>query len=216
MTAKPNHGQRDKRYLIIREAQAEIKIERSRFIGQSWLVTQPDQIREKLQLVNQAHPDATHLVYAWRIEENQQQFFSDGGEPSGSAGRPILGAIQKAGYTNLLLTVVRYFGGKKLGIKGLIRAYRQTAQAALEKSGKKPYLSLKTGYLTVNPAFFPLVVNRLSALLGGKKYLQIEAEQLLIYFVVPEEKVPLLRQFLEEGKEKGEIVSYDKGGATPL
>src|SRR5690606_31775566 len=84
------------------------------------------------------HHQARHWCYAWQIgkEEDQRQFrANDDGEPSNSAGMPIYGQIQSFDVTNLLIVVVRYFGGTKLGVGGLIQAYKTAAQLALESAG---------------------------------------------------------------------------------
>ena len=74
------------------------------------------------------HKKATHICYAYKITNGAEIVkFSDDGEPSGTAGRPILGVIEKRGKTNVIVAVVRYFGGVKLGAGGLVRAYTKTA-----------------------------------------------------------------------------------------
>jgi uncharacterized YigZ family protein len=83
------------------------------------------------------HAQATHNCYAYRIgtSEHALEYFNDHGEPNGTAGKPILGAIQRLGLTNVVVVVTRYFGGKKLGVRGLIEAYGGAATSTLEKAG---------------------------------------------------------------------------------
>jgi putative IMPACT (imprinted ancient) family translation regulator len=83
--------------------------------------------------------DATHVAFAWKIGSGDaaRARASDGGEPSGTAGKPIALAIEAAGMTDVLVAIVRYFGGIKLGTAGLSRAYRETAARALSKAGSR-------------------------------------------------------------------------------
>lgn len=90
------------------------------------------EIRERLLAMRERYPDATHHCYAWVLgPSGDKQRFSDDGEPSGTAGRPILREIRKAELTNVLVLVVRYFGGTLLGVPGLIEAYGAAAEACI-------------------------------------------------------------------------------------
>lgn len=105
----------------------------SKFLGFAYPVSTPLEIREKLQALRKLHPKANHHVYAWRLGTDGNQYRAvDDGEPSGSSGRPVLGQIDSAGLVNVLIVVVRYFGGTLLGVPGLINAYKTTAALALE------------------------------------------------------------------------------------
>ncbi|MCR4818403.1 MAG: YigZ family protein [Fretibacterium sp.] len=109
-------------------AEYEEKIQRSVFIGRAEPCHSEVEARELLNCVRAAHRDATHNCWAYRISllgpESVTEYSSDDGEPSGTAGRPILGAIQRYnGLFNVLVVVTRYFGGVKLGVRGLIEAY---------------------------------------------------------------------------------------------
>ncbi len=99
--------------------------------------------KEKLAALKKEHPKAVHHCFAYRIGMDGNVFrVSDDGEPSGSAGRPMLGQIDSLGLTNVLVVVVRYFGGTLLGVPGLINAYKTAALEALQLAGKieKPVL----------------------------------------------------------------------------
>ncbi|WP_338824715.1 IMPACT family member YigZ [Moorella humiferrea] len=122
---------------VAREATVEIKIERSRFIGHAREVESEDAAREFIARIQAAHRQATHNCFAYRVGMGKQEvtYYSDAGEPGGTAGRPILGAITSLGLTNVAVVVTRYFGGKKLGVRGLINAYGQTARRVLEEAG---------------------------------------------------------------------------------
>ena len=112
----------------------EEKIKRSVFIANVQACHDEEEAREFLTRISSQHRDATHNCRAYIIGENE--YFSDDGEPSGTAGRPILNAIKRAGLVNVMVIVTRYFGGVKLGVRGLIDAYGETAAKALDLAGK--------------------------------------------------------------------------------
>lgn len=104
----------------------------SKFLSYAYPVESEEQIREALDALRKRYFDATHHCYAWRLGPQGEQFrANDDGEPSGTAGRPILGQMLSAGVTNCLVVVVRYFGGTKLGVPGLIAAYKEATQEVL-------------------------------------------------------------------------------------
>ncbi len=111
----------------------ELKIRGSRFIGTAIPVRTKEEATSELAKLQKEFWDATHNCYAYRLAPDGLQYrFSDDGEPSGSAGKPILFVMQQRGLVNLLVVVTRYFGGTKLGVGGLVRAYSDTVQAALD------------------------------------------------------------------------------------
>lgn len=111
------------------------KDKRSKFLGIAYPVENTLQIKQKLEQVRMEHPTASHYCYAWRIGTDPgNQRAHDDGEPYNSAGAPILGQIISFGLTNLLVVVVRYYGGKKLGVGGLVNAYKNAAKNTLEAS----------------------------------------------------------------------------------
>ncbi|MFM2284267.1 MAG: hypothetical protein RL222_1771 [Bacteroidota bacterium] len=104
----------------------------SKFIGYAYPVKDEAAIKEKLELIRQEHPKATHHCYAYRLGLDKNNYrTNDDGEPNGTAGKPMLGQIDSIGITNTLVVVVRYFGGTKLGVSGLIEAYKETARETL-------------------------------------------------------------------------------------
>jgi len=105
----------------------------SKFLSYSYPVITAADIKAKLQALKKEHPKAAHHCYAYRLGTEGTQFrANDDGEPSGSAGRPILGQIDSMGLKNVLVVVVRYFGGTLLGVPGLINAYKTATAMALE------------------------------------------------------------------------------------
>jgi uncharacterized YigZ family protein len=120
-------------YTVERMTTAEFKDRGSRFIAYACPVKTSDDFKATLNAIKKDHPKATHYCFAYRIGLDGNQFrVSDGGEPSGSAGRPILGQIDSKALVNVLVVVVRYFGGTLLGVPGLIHAYRSAAALALQ------------------------------------------------------------------------------------
>jgi uncharacterized YigZ family protein len=112
---------------------AEFKDRGSRFIAFSFPVKDVNDFKERLALIKKEHPKATHHCFAYRIGLGGTVFrVSDDGEPSGSAGRPILGQIDSKQLTNVLIIVARYFGGTLLGVPGLINAYKTVAALVLQ------------------------------------------------------------------------------------
>ena len=115
----------------------EFKEKGSKFLAYAYFVSNESDIKEKLDLLKKEHFKATHHCYAYRLGTDGKQYrANDDGEPSGTAGRPILGQIDSFGLTHVLIVVVRYYGGTKLGTSGLINAYREAAKLALENSIK--------------------------------------------------------------------------------
>jgi len=110
----------------------ELTIKKSRFIA---YVVDVKMLESKLQELRKEHKKARYIAWAYRYKEGGvlKEKFNDDGEPSGTAGRPILGVMQKRGIEGVAVLVVRYFGGVKLGAGGLIRAYGKAASAALDQ-----------------------------------------------------------------------------------
>lgn len=112
---------------------AEYKDKGSKFIAYAFHIATANEFKEKLTAIKKEHPKATHHCFAYRIGTDGNTFrVSDNGEPSGSAGKPILGQIDSKQLTNVLIIVVRYFGGTLLGVPGLIHAYKTAASMALQ------------------------------------------------------------------------------------
>lgn len=122
--------------VITSNGTGEIVEKKSRFIGNVFSVSSVKEAEEKIAEISKKYWDARHNCYAYVIGENGENTkCSDNGEPSGTAGKPILEVINGAGITNVLIIVTRYFGGVLLGTGGLGRAYTQAAQAGIAASG---------------------------------------------------------------------------------
>lgn len=120
-------------YTISTPSQTEYKDRGSRFIAYAFPIASVDDFKKRLKELKEEHPNAAHHCFAYRIGTDGNTFrSSDDGEPSGSAGKPILGQIDSKNITNVAVVVVRYFGGTLLGVPGLINAYKTSTSLALQ------------------------------------------------------------------------------------
>lgn len=120
---------------IADEAYGEFKDRGSKFHAYAYPIETEEDVKDAIQSLKKEHPKARHHCYAYRIGLDGNSFrANDDGEPSGTAGRPILGQLDSFEITNTVVIVVRYFGGTKLGVPGLINAYKSAAADALEQA----------------------------------------------------------------------------------
>ena len=119
--------------------ESEVVEKRSSFLGTVRAVTTEDEARDVITEVKKRHRDARHNCWCYRLESGAERY-SDDGEPQGTAGVPMLEVFRKAGVTNAVCVVTRYFGGVLLGTGGLLRAYTKAAKDALEDAGIKEIL----------------------------------------------------------------------------
>lgn len=127
----------DKYYTISGPGSSQYKEKMSRFLSFAVPVATADECRRIIKEYQNKYHDARHVCWAYMLGPARQEWqLNDNGEPSGTAGKPILGQINSMELTDVLVVVVRYFGGIKLGTSGLIAAYREAARLALEDSGK--------------------------------------------------------------------------------
>ena len=118
---------------IEKPSHAEFKDRGSKFIAFAFPIESTDDFKKQLQVLKKAHPKAVHHCFAYRIGTDGNNFrSSDDGEPSGTAGKPILGQLISKGITNTAVVVVRYWGGTMLGVPGLINAYKTATALALQ------------------------------------------------------------------------------------
>lgn len=114
---------------------ADFKDRGSKFVAFAYPLKRIEEVKSILQTLKKGHPKAVHFCYAYRMGVDGTQYrANDDGEPSGSAGRPILGQIDSASFTNILVVVVRYFGGTLLGVPGLVNAYKSATALALQQA----------------------------------------------------------------------------------
>ena len=135
-----------KYFQIQQKSDALFKDRGSKFFAYTYLITDAEDISGILEQLRPKHKNANHFCFAFQIGtgDSAQIRANDDGEPAGSAGLPILNQIKSAGLTDVLVIVAREFGGTKLGVSGLINAYKTAAQEALEKAGKVRKISYRT------------------------------------------------------------------------
>ena len=125
----------DSYYTILGSSNGEYSEKRSKFLAFAFHIETLDEIKLIVKKLEKEYYDARHVCYAYMLGHKREQFrMVDNGEPSGTAGKPILGQINKNGLTDILIIVVRYFGGVKLGTSGLNNAYKQAAAEAISKA----------------------------------------------------------------------------------
>jgi uncharacterized YigZ family protein len=129
----------DERLVPAREGRFELRERASRFLGIAVPCASAARANDRLARWRREFHDATHVAFAWRIGTGSAlvERSSDAGEPSGTAGKPIVLAIHSAAVTDVLVAVVRWYGGTKLGTGGLARAYRSAAEGALAEAGSR-------------------------------------------------------------------------------
>lgn len=142
--------------LIIQQAaQIEYEIKKSRFISAIMPCSTEQQALQQLRTLANENPTANHLAFAWRIRQADgmiNERCHDAGEPSGTAGRPILNPLEGNGLINTVVGVIRYFGGVKLGTGGLTRAYSNAAKMAIEAATLVPWVEMTQLCLTIDYA----------------------------------------------------------------
>ncbi len=127
-----------------------LEIKKSRFISIAKYTSSAEESREIIKAVKVEYPDSSHIVYAFLSGPRSDIFgFSDDHEPSGTAGRPVLEVLKGSGIGNIIILVVRYFGGVKLGTGGLVKAYTEAAQLALKYLPVEELLSRRTFNLDI-------------------------------------------------------------------
>lgn len=131
---------------LAQKATSIIKVKGSKFIGISFPCKSKEEFKKELQIIQNEYPDARHFCYAYRLSDDGTSYkFNDDGEPTNSAGKPILGQLAHFEITYSAVVVVRYFGGTKLGVGGLIKAFKETAKEAIKAN--------KTNNLPITKSF---------------------------------------------------------------
>ena len=191
-----------------KSSQYEEKIKRSVFIAEVHPCHDENEAREILSAVTSKYRDATHNCRAYILSDGSE-YSSDDGEPSGTAGRPILNAIKHSGLVNVIVIVTRYYGGVKLGVRGLIDAYGDTATKALELCGSVERVI--TSAIRVSMGYNS--VGNITRLLEGAGAVNLSwnyAENVSVICDVPENECERLAALLEEMKARGIIAEWEK------
>jgi len=161
-------------YLTVssKPASTEFKVKGSKFIGHVFHVLNKNQAEAVYNNIRHKYHDATHNCFAYRMSADEFRY-SDDGEPSGTAGKPIYQMLEKMDLVQTIIIVTRYFGGTKLGIGGLSRAYAQTAaevlnETKIEKKIVYTTLTIETSYETLSP--FLEILNKFQGIIGKTEY----------------------------------------------
>lgn len=176
---------------------SEFKVAGSKFLSFSFPIESEESVKTIVKEFKNKFHDATHVCYAFVLGKNETLKAHDDGEPSHTAGTPILNTIRSENLTQVLIIVVRYFGGTKLGKSGLIQAYKNAAISCLEKSKKLPYLPKTRLILTIKYAHLNPVLNLLK--LNGCLIIEKKIEnECFIVFETEVEKEKTIRNLLEK------------------
>lgn len=190
-------------------AKGILKEKGSRFLAYAFPVFNPEEIQEHLAFLRKQYYDARHHCYAYRLgKSGHTTFATDDGEPSHSAGAPILAAIRSEGLTNILVVVVRYFGGTKLGVRGLIEAYRGAALLALQEAER----TLLIPMVTFSVRFGYEQTSDLNRLLHPFNLTPIASEytdRCQLTFAIEKERFEQLEEILNRALFKWNIIHSD-------
>lgn len=190
------------------ESSDEFVEKRSRFIGYCKPVTTETQAVEFINTIKKQHWDARHNVYAYVLRDGQIKRYSDDGEPSGTAGMPVLDVILKNGVTDVVVVVTRYFGGILLGTGGLVRAYSEGAKIALNASCVVEMKLCSSCELNCSYTLYGKL-NTLIISSGGCVDDTVFTDDVKLCFHIPTEQLPFLEKELADataGSAKTEIV----------
>ncbi|GIZ08754.1 YigZ family protein [Flavobacterium sp. UMI-01] len=188
-------------YKTIDRATEEIlfKEKGSKFLGYAYPIRCEEEVKPLIETLRKVHPNARHHCYAFQIGAEKIYYrTNDDGEPNNTAGTPIYGQIQSFGLTNILVVVVRYFGGTKLGVGGLIAAYKTTAQATLDSCN----IIEKTVDVSFLISFDYQNMNKAMRIIKEKK-LEIVHQQMEIH---PESELPIGKIEFKTRKKNAEII----------
>ncbi|HEY4602066.1 MAG TPA: YigZ family protein [Cerasibacillus sp.] len=198
-------------FTVKKEGFDEIIIQKSRFIGYVKRVETEEAAQQFIQMIKKKHHDATHNCSAYVIGKNDQiQKANDDGEPSGTAGVPILEVIKKQNLKNTAIVVTRYFGGIKLGAGGLIRAYSSTASQAIRTTGIVKRQRMQGFSITVE---YPLLGKLENALRKSNHILEdiryLDKVELIVYVKEGNEEL-FLEWITEQSSAQADVKQTDK------
>lgn len=183
-------------YTVDTSTEVEYEIKKSRFVGVIMpCQTEDDALRKLGQLARQ-HPQANHLAFAWRIRQPEgflTERFHDAGEPSGTAGRPILAPMEGQNLINAVIGVIRYFGGVKLGTGGLTRAYGAAAKQAIADADIVKWVEMAEMTLEIDYSQLQLLEYQLKQL-RGEIIDQNFTDKVVVKLVLPAQHQQAIRQ----------------------
>jgi uncharacterized YigZ family protein len=183
-----------------------IKIQRSEFICILYPVSDVDKVKEIISQHNNIYKDATHNCYGYIIGNKQDfQYYSDQGEPSGTAGKPILNTLLKHELTNVLAIVTRYYGGIKLGVRGLIDAYSEAVSMAILSSSLIDFVVLSSVFIQSDYSTLDNLKHLLKqykVVFNPIEYTEIVKTELIF----PEEHKQVVSAILDDISIKGHLI----------
>jgi len=198
-------------YTLTQVLTGEQVIEKSRFIGIAVPLTTSEQLEPAMQKIREDYPNARHYVYAYRLHAGFVEKASDDGEPQGTGGRPVLDILQHRNVWNVLLVVVRYFGGILLGTGGLSRAYGGTARQIILETDLKKLTLYEVYALRVPYEWFEQLkyqFNQHTWVIHKEEF--SEVIRLLVY--VPKQETELFKRWIDDFTRKQ--VHYEELGST--
>ena len=188
-------------YTIKEEAEKELIINKSKFISKTYFINSKEDALKKLDNLNSEYKDATHICYAYRVDNNIK--YSDDGEPNNTAGLPIYNVIDKNNLNHVLIVVIRYFGGIKLGAGGLTRAYSNSASLVINDN----ITELLEGYIIQ----IILDYNYIKDVEYVLKDIKIQSknfdEDITITFTLPIEKLDVIKEMLKNCIKEFNIIN---------
>ena len=159
--------------VLLERAECEIVVKKSRFISVALPCTSLEEIKSLVKMIREEHPDATHVVHAAVIGPAGDLYsMSDDREPKNTAGRPALEVLKGSGVTNILVCIIRYFGGTLLGIGGLVKAYGDSTKEVLGIIKTEPLIAKSSFSMLISYDFYELI----KRLLNQVKASNIEEE----------------------------------------
>ena len=185
-------------FTVAATQEAEYEIKKSRFIGVIMSCESENEALHKLGQLARRHPGANHLAFAWRIRQPEgflTERFHDAGEPSGTAGRPILAPLEGESLINVVLGVVRYFGGIKLGTGGLTRAYATAAKEAIATASIIPWVEMTELTLEIEYARLQMLEYQLKQIQGHIIDQKFTDKVTLLLSLPASEKAAIQQQF---------------------
>lgn len=191
------------RFTLAAPARHDVIVKRSRFLAHASAIVDPAQVPGVLDAVRQ--PDASHHCWAWRIGASYRS--SDDGEPAGTAGRPILAAIDGQRCDGVLVVVMRWFGGIKLGAGGLVRAYGGTAAECLRMADRRPIITLTSATVCCEFAHVGLVHALLARFQADKREETFDGDGVRFAIDLPDAQLaPLQAAVLDATRGRGRVV----------
>lgn len=184
--------------ILKKEARAETKVKNSRFVAEAHTVHTSEEAKALWKHKKETYDNGGHIVYAFTLGPQQNICgCSDDGEPSGTAGKPVLAVLKGSGLTNTLITIARYFGGTKLGTGGLVHAYSDAAKAVLELVETKELIPMRNISVTIPYPLYNTVMSRIAPL-GFERTGEVFSDDITLTGTLPEEHFPALETLLQE------------------